>query len=515
MGTTAPAVSPTDSQRHGSTRDVFAVLFRRKWTSFLFFLVVVALVALGTFTATEVYESEARILLKPGLESLILDAVLPEGRVVSVRRTAEEQVRSELAILESRVLVEKAIDAIGVEKFLALSGVEPSAEPGWQVRLGLAHKEGPRETAIRILMENLTADAVRSANVLEVSFQSPSPELAHEALQTIVDGYLERHVEVFQTGAALAFFERQTEKLRRDLEAAEVALREFKKQANIADLEEQRTRLIARLNDLEAAADSTAARVAAAAARVSLLEGALAQLEPTLTLQTRTGAEYRYMDDARMRLLELKLEERDLLSKYPETSRLVTSVRDRIREAENALKGEDSTRTEVTTGVNTARQELELVLFNQRADLAALRKEQQEMAEHLAALRAQLAALNDHEMQLTRLERQKDIAEKNYRAYAEKLEEARSSKALETERLSNVAVIQPATEPLSPVKPRKTLNLLLGLVLGLVGGIAMAFLSEHLDHSLRQRDQVEKRLGIPVLAAIPKTRKIKTITLRG
>ena len=107
----------------------------------------------------------------------------------------------------------------------------------------------------------------------------------------------------------------------------------------------------------------------------------------------------------------------------------------------------------------------------------------------------------------------RDIGEKNYRAYADRLEEARSSQALEMEKISNVAIIQPATMPISPVRPRKTLNLILGLVLGFLGGIGIAFLSEYLDHSFRTREQVETKLGIPVLVSIPKTTKL--IRLRG
>jgi len=515
MASTAPAAGPAIHGEGNSLRDVFSVLFRHKWKAVLFFLVVVSAVALGTFSAREIYESEAKILLKPGRESIVLDTVLPQEQVISVRRTAEEQLRSELAIIQSRLLAEKVVDSIGAEQFLRLSGVKVPSRKGWFVRLRLATAETPRQLAVRTLMKHLKADAVRATNVLHLTYQSPNPELAQRVLQSVVDGYMERHLEVYRTGAALTFFQKQTERLRKELEQAEAELTRFKNEANIADLKEQRTRAIARLSDLQIRANKAAAALAASEARVAQLKKAVDELPMTLELERRTGADYRYMDEARLELLRLRLQEKELLSQYPEDNRLVRAVRERIQEAEKALAGEQKTRTEVTTGVNLAHQQLYVRLVEEQAALAAAREQKNTLEAQLAAARATLTALNDRELKLNRLLRRRDIAERNYRAYADRLEDARSAQALETEKVSNVALVQPATMPIRPVKPRKGVNLLLALVLGALGGIGLAFLGEHLDHSFHRPEQVEKRLGVPVLAVFPRTGKAKTLTLRG
>ncbi|MBX0357657.1 YveK family protein [Halobacillus sp. Nhm2S1] len=52
------------------------------------------------------------------------------------------------------------------------------------------------------------------------------------------------------------------------------------------------------------------------------------------------------------------------------------------------------------------------------------------------------------------------------------------------------------------------LNLAIGLVIGLLAGIGMAFLREHLDDSIRTVAQVEKELGIPVLGDLHLKKKI-------
>jgi capsular polysaccharide biosynthesis protein len=64
-------------------------------------------------------------------------------------------------------------------------------------------------------------------------------------------------------------------------------------------------------------------------------------------------------------------------------------------------------------------------------------------------------------------------------------------------------VWQPAIEPTSPTSPNIPLNIALGLVLGMLAGIALAFVREQLDTTWRSELDVESALGVPVLGVIP------------
>jgi capsular polysaccharide biosynthesis protein len=57
--------------------------------------------------------------------------------------------------------------------------------------------------------------------------------------------------------------------------------------------------------------------------------------------------------------------------------------------------------------------------------------------------------------------------------------------------------------PLNPVSPKKMLNLVLGLFLGLLGGLGLAFFLEFIDDSLGEIDDVEEQLQLPVLGVLP------------
>ena len=72
--------------------------------------------------------------------------------------------------------------------------------------------------------------------------------------------------------------------------------------------------------------------------------------------------------------------------------------------------------------------------------------------------------------------------------------------ALDSGGISNVSVVQPASLPIEPVKPRKLRNFVLSILLGMFGGIGFAFLVEFFDDSIKSRQDVARRLGLPVLA---------------
>ncbi len=66
----------------------------------------------------------------------------------------------------------------------------------------------------------------------------------------------------------------------------------------------------------------------------------------------------------------------------------------------------------------------------------------------------------------------------------------------------------PAEVPTSPSSPNVTLNMGVGVLAGLLAGIALAFFIEYLDTSVKTMDDVESMLGVPVLAIIPKNIKL-------
>jgi uncharacterized protein involved in exopolysaccharide biosynthesis len=118
--------------------------------------------------------------------------------------------------------------------------------------------------------------------------------------------------------------------------------------------------------------------------------------------------------------------------------------------------------------------------------------------------RKALDDLNAKAFQLDVLDRDARAAEENYLLYRKKHEEARISVAMDQEKFINVTVAQPAQIPLRPVPRQLAMKLLLSLLIGILGGVGIAFgLENYVGRSFTTGEDIERKLGIPHIASIP------------
>lgn len=69
---------------------------------------------------------------------------------------------------------------------------------------------------------------------------------------------------------------------------------------------------------------------------------------------------------------------------------------------------------------------------------------------------------------------------------------------------SGVEVIDKATIPENPVKPNKTMNIAIAMVLGVMVSVFLIFLKEALNTKVKEPKDIEEKLGIPVFGVVPK-----------
>lgn len=95
-------------------------------------------------------------------------------------------------------------------------------------------------------------------------------------------------------------------------------------------------------------------------------------------------------------------------------------------------------------------------------------------------------------------------------------------------KVDNVTILPRAedTGGHAPIKPQPMLNIAIALVIGLMLGVGLTFLLEYLDNTIKQEQDIERMLGIPVLGVIgtidsintenqPKNRTSRSTRLRG
>jgi len=512
-----------------SLRDIYYVLFRHKKKVVIFFIAVVFIVTLGTFLAPEFYKSDAKLLVKVGRESVTLDPTATTGQIITVSQPREYELNSELEILKSREIAEKVVDAIGTDIILkhpdevvlgdttavgitrdavreARKKIRQAAERPLSLleRLDLQDQLKEHDSAVLSIMGNLDINVENSSNIISLSYEATSPQLAYEVLSKLIDFYLEKHIAVHRTSGSYDFFIEQTEQLREKLAQTEEALRESKNNTGLASLDEQRTIIVERIGTLQEGIEVASADLATSNSKVQELERMLVGLPERTETGRTTGVgnvAYAYMRNS---LYDLQLREQNLLSKYTEENQLVKEVRRQIAEAQSVLNEENPTHTQVTQNLNTEYQQVKLDLLAEMAISSSLEGRIEEMEGLLADAQDELRVLNDNEAQIMRLQRDMEIQELTYQKYVDNMEQARIDNALQIEKISNIGVVQPASFPMKTSRPNKMLNLFLGLFFGVFGGIGLAFFVEFIDHSLKTQEDVDERLQLKTLVVIPK-----------
>lgn len=518
-------VQAEERPRETSLRDLYYKFFRHKWKLILFFLAVVACVAVLTFCRAEIYRSQASLIVRLGRESVTLDPTATTGPIIPIAQSRESEVQTELEILKSREIAEKVVDSIGPEKILkspAKAGpAQGQAQELFKVVkqkaaaavnklrgfLGQQDVVSPvldRDKAVLTVTKQLGIGTVQDSSIISVSYRATSPDLAQQVLAKLIELYLEKHVTVHQTVGAYPFFTQQAEHLRAKVAQFENDLQDLKNKTGISSLAEQERVTLERIGTLETEIDRAEAELASSQAKVQSLRQILASTPKTVVTASTSGFGNYGADLMRDKLYTLQLREQDLASKYTDESRQLQEVRRQIAEAQQLLDKEHPERTQVTNGLNVAYQQAEAALLTEQAALASYQAEVDALRARLANARAELRTLNDSGIKIKALMREIGIQEENYRKYSGNLEQARIDQALQTGRISNISVVQPATLPIRPYRPQKALQLLLGVLLGVFGGIGLVFFCAYLDHSIKTPEEAEETLQLPTLASIPR-----------
>jgi capsular exopolysaccharide synthesis family protein len=497
-----------------SLKDVCCVFFRHKWKMVSFFFTVVTIVAVVTYLSADVYYSEAKLLLRLGRESVTLDPTAATGQLVPVSQSRENEINSELEVLKSRELVEKVVDSVGTQKLLEYPDEKhPAENSGVHTvvnglknllnRFNIAESLSDRDKTVLKVMKNLKIEHVKDSEILSIAYKAKSPKLAQEVVSKFVDLHLEKHIAVHRTLGSQQFFAEQANHLQDKLMRSENELRDFKNEVGVSSVSEQQHVVLTRIATLKQEIDQAEAALATSVATVDALQRAIAGVPETVVTEATTGFPNFRSDELRKQIYTRQLDELKLLTSFTEESGAVKAIRQEIAAAQALLDKEEPNRTQVTRGLSKTHEQLQAALLTEQANISSLRAKVDIQRKQLVDVQAEVKRLNDAEAKVAILTREANIQEASYRKYSENLEQARINYAMESERISNISVVQAATLPTNAARSRKLVNLALGFFLGIFGAIVFAIFSEHLDHSIKTPAEAEEMLQLPALASIP------------
>lgn len=471
-------------------RSIGQVLFARKWLILGTTLLTFSLTAVGTFLMKPVYTTSASLLVK---KERFDAAVTPEQIIATGqpdRHLTEEELNSEVEILNSTSLHEEVVRRLelykafeGQNSVLAKLRKEPE-----DAKLAAVAK------AVTKLQNNLTVEPGKKSNLIKIAYKANDRDQAARVVNMLCDVYQERHIHLRQSADSNNFFTQQADAMRQKLNEKENALKRLSTLPNTQLLNQQIETKMRQLNEYEVAWQNTRTAIAESEARIRSLSQQI-EKEPE-RLQTEERIARRPAPDAiRSQLFSLELRRTELLSKYKPNHRLIQDLDKDLEKARRLAEQAEKTSGEatVTSTLNPLRQRLIDTLTTERNNLASLQEKEHSLAALTSQASAQARELGLRGYEQRKLDRERELADQAYQLYAKKGEESRISTALDKEGIINLKVVEPAQVPYQASSPNILLNLIVGLIGGLILGLAATFTLEYFSPTLKPHQPITPR----------------------
>lgn len=477
-----------------TARDMLSVLFKHKVKITLFYLFAVAVTILLVITTPDMYMSEAALIVEAGRENINQIPTADADRAITMSRSQVYDTNNELEILRSPSIYEDLVAQIGVENFLP---EEVRSEVDLSNDVVRAQLEQDIAVSIR---EGIDIQNRRNTSILSIAFVASSSQLAHQVVATLIELFLQKHIEIHYSDSMYEFFRRQTESTQQELTEVERQLAEIYSRLDVNSMTEYTVQVINRREGMTTDRDNINTSIAATRSRIDYLNSQLAQLPDSSDEQSLIGTE-----SLREELRELMARERELLSRYTEQNVQVVEVRRQIAETTRRLN--EQMQNQTVSAVDP--QQIQASLLQEQAMLTSLYAQLDEIDRQLADLDRRKQLYDDVYPELSQLERRRDNLLDSVQEYSNNLEEAQIDQVVQEEQLSNISIMQEATVPKQPLDSKKNRTLAIGLFLGVLGGVAIAMFYEYFDHTLSRQEDVEKWLKTRTLVVIPNRPKQK------
>ena len=139
-----------------------------------------------------------------------------------------------------------------------------------------------------------------------------------------------------------------------------------------------------------------------------------------------------------------------------------------------------------------------------KANIAGVEGRRTWLNEQVTAYERNLVLTPDRELEQQRLTQDVENNRQLYNQFLQQTTITQIAEAFENAKVSGrFEVLEPATRPEAPSKPNRPVLIILSLLVGMVIGVGTVLLVEHQDESVKNAEEVESLLGLPVLAAVP------------
>jgi len=490
MAPALPPGAPSTLLRHPepqpfNMRDALAIFFKHRYRIIIVFLLAVVATPIVFLQLPVLYKSEAVVLVNLGREHMRPNL----GDDLSVSRPQlADAIRTEISIMTSVDVLERIIQRIGIDALFP----EESQKKG---------KGGvTMELAAYLLAEKLDITNPKNSSLVNIAAEHTSPEMAARVVNDLINAYKVKRLETLASDDRVrGFLDSKILEYRRKLQSSEEKLDKWREETQIHSLIEDRSNILQRRSALEQSLKESQITSKQLNDRLEVLEKQIRQVPEFITPEAIEQSDRQ----VEMQLLDLRRKEQELLGKYQEDSPFVTSVRNEIKLVEEFMSKKAV--REASKSVNPQYADLQKQINNTKMEMNALGVKQREVSQLVQELEIKLERIQAGENTYRELQREVEKQEAQLQSYLQKLDSLQVSEELNRKDITSVNVIQQASVPLLPFKPKHGVLFYTAIaaLLGLGGGIALSFMLESINQGFGWPQQIEKRLDLPVLISIP------------
>ncbi len=490
------------------------LVYRRRRTALGSAMIIFGLVVVGTLIWPPVYASTCQVLVQDNRAQLLVSPGMQGNSQQSpsaiTNPVSEQDLNSERELITSLYLVKEVVADMPVppaftrkpEMALGLiKGVMKLPVTGYRALHAVPH-QSPREAWASDITRHLSASVIKRSNIIEVEFHSSDRVWTKTLLVRLMSKYLEFHAYLSHDPEAQQFFEEQASILKSRLDKSDDELRDYQLKTGIGDLDEQKRSMIARISELESKATAEEANISGTDEQLAIFASELHSTPERIEKESRSEQNMA-LQQLKPQVMQLRAEKAELLSRYQPNSQRIREIDAKLASEESILDSENHLEVnEETIDSNPVWTTIQTAMMQAAGDVAAQKARRAQYAGDVAAAQQQLATLISNGVDLRHLQRQVNTDQSAYAIYVQKTEEARTSEALNNNKLMNVSVAQPPNAPLQPESPNVPLNLFIGLLMAGVFGLAAACWEEERDPRIFSSGAVKSASGLSIIGVV-------------
>ncbi len=469
--------------------EILSVFRKRIWLLGFFILGVLVAIVVYNETVSPLYKTELSLIY----EDLIKPIPITEFFQTNQRR--ETILSNQVEELRSRKFFSEVAHALPTE-----------VVHGFSVPAYITEESQIREFLAAVIRGNTEISTLDNhSNVIRIAYINPNPVLTLQVAQTLADVATHRTMEHRKQNISNTrqLIEAQLKVYKAKLDSAEQQLRDFKEHQKITSLNQETNELLRQVTEAEVLLTAAESQKHATEQRLRFIRQKI-EAEQSELLPNVTETIIPRLQKLNNRLVELELQRTELLMKgYTNEHPKLVNLAAEIQQTRDNLSSETQELIAKGKFVDPFSQLKDFLreAITLEADLKAYEAQVQTLRKILGDYDRKIQMLPELELQLAKLIR--DV-ETNAKIYTMLMEENERTRIVEAQNTGNIRVIDPPVLPTHPIRPRKGLNILIGLLFGTIIGSIMVFVFESLDTSIKTSADLKRFTDVSVIGNIPK-----------